>query len=128
MVKVAERAQGVFGAAWCEVIRLAQVARDGGADDRLEGLRALWRDPATPTRAAQADAVVKLVSSGVLPKESAVTWEQLGYDPVTVSRLRADAVRGSESSRLRGLTRLVDDGAGDVVDTSSGRVDPVTGL
>lgn len=93
LVKVAERAQLVYGSGWCEIMRLAQQTRDGTPDERLDQLRAKWRDPSTPTKAASAQAVMSLVSVGALPPASEVTWEMLGLDPVTISRLKADVAR-----------------------------------
>jgi hypothetical protein len=49
-------------------------------------METLWRDPATPTRAQQADAAVKLVQAGILPAEAA--WEDLGYSAARRERLR----------------------------------------
>lgn len=106
LVKKCERAQVIYGNAWCEVMKLAQLTRDGIQDDTLEGLAATWRDASTPTKAANAQSVMSLVSAGVLPKESEVTWEQLGYDPVTVSRLKADAARDTARGRMTALTKL----------------------
>lgn len=100
LVKVAERTQMVYGASWCEVMRLAQHARDGAADERLTRLQAKWRDPSTPTKAADAQSVMTLVQAGVYPAQSEVTWEQLGLDPVTISRLKADALRNQGSDML----------------------------
>lgn len=103
LVKVAERAQAVYGAGWCQVMRLAQHARDGIPDERLARLQAKWRDPSTPTKAAAAQSVMTLVGAGVLPPQSEVTWEQLGFDPVTISRLKADALRDQGSQLLAQL-------------------------
>ncbi|WP_312715485.1 phage portal protein [Corynebacterium flavescens] len=103
LVKVAERAQLVYGSSWCEVMRLAQHARDGTPDGRLSRLQAKWRDPSTPTKAAAAQSVMSLATAGVLPPQSEVTWEQLGFDPVTISRLKADALRNQGAGMLNQL-------------------------
>ncbi|WP_431889455.1 phage portal protein [Nocardiopsis alba] len=103
LVKRAERRQRVFGAAWCEVMRLALLVRDGVIPEEANGLVARWRDAATPTRAAQSDSVMKLVSAGVLPPNSEVTYELLGYDRTTINRLAAEARRARTTSMLDSL-------------------------
>ncbi|WP_226361031.1 phage portal protein, partial [Pseudonocardia sp. ICBG1142] len=73
-VKRAERKQSGFGSAWSQVsdIALRLVA---GAQLPVS---TTWSDASTPTVAAKADAVVKLVQSRILPVEGA--WLELGYD------------------------------------------------
>lgn len=86
LIKRAERKQRAFGGAWERVMRLAMLVQglDPAAGATME---TVWRDAATPTVAARADAVTKLVASGILPVEAA--WEQLGYSPQYRARLRA---------------------------------------
>lgn len=84
LITVVERAQKVYGAAWCEVMRLAQEVRDGQRDPAVLHLEAQWADAATPTKATNAQSVMSLVAAGVLPPMSEVTWELLGYDPATI--------------------------------------------
>lgn len=103
LVKVAERAQSVYGAKWSEALRIAQHMRDGRADDSLDRLQAKWRDAATPTKAADAQSTMALVQAGVLPAQSEVTWEQLGYDPVTISRLKAANAQQTMVDRIATL-------------------------
>ncbi|MFE3461361.1 phage portal protein [Nocardiopsis aegyptia] len=86
LVKRAERRQRAFGGGWETTMRLAMLAagRDPGEAVRLE---TVWRDPATPTYAARADAVTKQHSAGILPLEAA--WEDMGYSVERRRRLRA---------------------------------------
>lgn len=82
LVKRAERRQTSFGLGWLSTGYLAAKALDPGID-RAEffgdvGLR--WRDASTPTRAATADAVTKLVGAGILPADSRTVLEMLGLD------------------------------------------------
>jgi len=86
LVKRAERRQRAFGEAWERVMRLALLVRDGDLDPRTRGLETVWRDPATPTYAQKADAVVKLHAAGLLPTEQA--WEDLGYSAAQRARMR----------------------------------------
>lgn len=100
LITVAERAQSVYGYGWSTVMRIAQYIRDGIPDDNLRHLEVQWKDPATPTKAANAQSVMALVSAGVLPAHSEVTWELLGYDPATISRLKADTAADDAKNRL----------------------------
>jgi len=87
LVKRAERRQRAFGGPWEQVQRLTLMVRDGDLDPRTRTLETVWRDPATPTFAQKADAVVKLHAAGLLPTEQA--WEDLGYSAVQRARMRA---------------------------------------
>jgi SPP1 Gp6-like portal protein len=83
LVKKSERKQRVFGGVWEQVMRIAMLIMDGGLPVEAHRLETLWRDPATPTFAAMADALTKLVAvqtaSGVqlVPNEQARI--ELGY-------------------------------------------------
>lgn len=65
----------------------------------FQKLRAKWRDPATPSRSSAAAAVAALVKQGILPPVSEVTYEQLGYDETTISRLLTEARRTRIAAR-----------------------------
>ncbi|NGO67159.1 phage portal protein [Streptomyces boncukensis] len=86
LIKRAERKQRAFGGAWERVMRLAMLV-EGMDPARGTAMETDWRDAATPTVAARADAVTKLVAAGILPVEAA--WEQLGYSPQYRARLRS---------------------------------------
>ena len=94
LVKSAERKQRAFGGSWEEVMRIVRRFTDGMADTDLDQLETIWRDPATPTLAQQADATMKLVQAGILPIEAA--WEDLGYSQTRIARLRE--IRESEQA------------------------------
>jgi hypothetical protein len=85
LVKNAERKQRAFGGPWEQVMRLVLRFMDGAWDPELSGLETLWRDPATPTKSQQADAVVKLFAANVIPREAA--WEELGFSAARRQRL-----------------------------------------
>ena len=121
----AESAHEPFGAAWVDAMRMAVEIRTGSAEG-LELLTTKWRDPATPTKAAAADAVMKLVTAGVLPPDSAVTLEQLGFDQTTIDRIVADRRRATVGARLDALaaqapTREVVDVAATTEDVRAGQ-------
>lgn len=61
------------------------------AELRSLGMR--WHDPSTPSRAARTDAVMKQVAAGILPADSPVTLEELGFDDITIERVTTDRRR-----------------------------------
>lgn len=97
LVKHAERRQGQFGQAWMQVGRLA--ARILGEDrpdfNRVVSCR--WRDAATPTRAAAADATVKLVGAGIMPAAADVTLEMAGLGADEIQRVQAERATAAPS-------------------------------
>jgi hypothetical protein len=102
----AESAHEPFGAAWVDAMRMA-VEISEGSSEGLELLSTKWRNPATPTLAAQADATQKLVAAGVLPPDSDVTLEMLGFDQVTIDRIVAHRRRASAGNRMDSLIAAV---------------------
>lgn len=93
LIKRAERRSRSFGDAWEEAMRVGMLLVDGELSPDAERLETVWRDPATPTFSAKADAVVKLFSArgadgkALLPREAA--WEELGYSATKRKRLLA---------------------------------------
>lgn len=69
-------------------MRLVKRILDGDWDPQLARMESLWRNPATPTRAEEADANVKLTQGDrpVLPREA--VWEDMGYSPERIVVLR----------------------------------------
>lgn len=118
----AESAHEPFGAAWIDAMRMAVEIATGSADG-LELLSTKWRNPATPTLAAQADATTKLVAAGVLPPDSAVTLELMGFDQTTIDRITADRRRSAVSSLVAGIGQRLDAAQADpaVVATAAAR-------
>lgn len=89
LVKKCERKAKAWSGSWEQVMRLVRRIQTGEWDESLRQMEAVWRDPATPTRAQQADAVVKLHAAGILPTEAA--WEDLGYSPERRKKLKEQA-------------------------------------
>ena len=79
-----------FSSAWTRTLATAVQWRDNLAEPpaELKKLTPVWRDPSTPSRAQAADAVIKEISAGVLPADSDVALERLGYDPATITRIK----------------------------------------
>lgn len=71
----AEQCQAWFGPAWERIIGRAQ--KLAGTDGSVQAVACQWRNPSTPSRAAAADAAVKLVQAGILPADSDVTYDML---------------------------------------------------
>lgn len=114
----AESAHEPFGAAWVDAMRMAVEIVEGSSEG-LELLTTKWRDPATPTKSAAADAVMKLVTAGVLPADSAVTLEQLGFDQTTIDRIVADRRRASAGARMDAIRSAVKAPVQEVVDVNA---------
>jgi hypothetical protein len=103
LVKRAERRQASFGKSWLDVGRLALLMRDGSVPDDYASVAAKWRDAATPTNAAAADAAVKLVGANILLPESSVTLDRVGLTPEEQTQLAADRRRAAGSGILASL-------------------------
>lgn len=84
----AEARQGTFGPAWEQVARLI-LAVEGNQMPSSYDVSVLWNDPATRSIAQEADAVVKLYQSGLLPQSYALS--RLGYSEEEITRIRAAA-------------------------------------
>lgn len=93
LVKRAERRARSFGESWESVMRIGLLIVDGKLPDEAHRMETIWRDPATPTFSAKADAVVKLLmakdASGqsILPLDAA--REELGMSIEKRRRLMA---------------------------------------
>ena len=126
LVKRAERRSRRYGAAWQQAMRLALWIRDGEPPDKTRRIETVWRNPATPTVAAQADATVKLVQAGIIPGDSDVALEMAGLTENQRQRVRADRRRSSAGSGL--MDRLAQLGGETPAVPVSGVPDGVDGL
>lgn len=90
LVKRAERRQGQFGAAWALAGWLAarMLGHDVTEPEFHSRVRPRWRDAATPTRAATADAVTKLTTAGVLPPDSDEVLRMIDFDEATIASIQ----------------------------------------
>lgn len=105
LVKRAERRQRTFGGSWERAMRIA-LAVMGRDPSEANGLETVWRDAATPTKAAQADAAVKMVQAGVIDAEQA--QEDAGYTQTqrdAMARRRDSALNRTDSivAGIRGI-------------------------
>jgi len=105
LVKRAERRQATFGRAWTEVARLSVMVREGRRFDDLPAevrrVRPVWRDAATPTKAATADEVVKLLSAGVLTPDGDATYRRLGMSDQEVAMVKLDKSKDVSRALIR---------------------------
>ncbi|MFE6815244.1 phage portal protein [Streptomyces sp. NPDC057677] len=109
LVKKAERRIRRFGATHRDAMRLALWVRDGEPPDRARRLETVWRNPATPTIAAQTDAAVKLAQAGIIPADSDVLLEMAGLTEDQRQRVAADRRRAQGAALLARVTQLVDE-------------------
>lgn len=82
----AEARQATFGRAWEQVARLMAAIDTGTDPDQIE-IGVVWSDPATRSIAQEADAIVKLHASGILPTSFALA--RLGYTSDEIDEIRA---------------------------------------
>lgn len=99
----AEARQQTFGRAWEQVAKLMVAVRDGRDPSQVDA-RVQWADAATRSVAQEADAVVKLFQSGLLP--ASVALARLGYSDDEIAAIRtarrAEALDGAGVTLLRG--------------------------
>lgn len=93
LVKRAERRQTSFGAGWMETARLIKMLKREFDPDAFRQISPKWRDAATPTRAATADETTKYIGAGVLPPDSQVTMDRIGFTDVEQRQLEIDRRR-----------------------------------
>lgn len=103
LVKRAERRQRQFGRTWAEVARLALLVRDGVLPADATNIRPIWRDASTPTRAAAADEVVKLISAGVLNPNSDIVYNRIGLSDSDKQQIKAENASNANATLINSL-------------------------
>jgi hypothetical protein len=103
LVKRAERRQRQFGRTWTEVARLALLVRDGVIPPEADDIRPVWRDASTPTRAAAADEVIKLIQAGVLTADSQITYNRIGLSDSDKEVIKSERVTSIGTNLVRDL-------------------------
>lgn len=118
-IKRAERMQSHRSGPWEQVVRLAMRIITGRWEPKAKLLETIWRDAATPTRAQEADASVKLVQAKVIPRKQA--WEDLHYSEEAKIRMEG----WFDEEQRSALAALAEIGAGGVkpTDDESGTED-----
>ena len=105
LVKRAERRQRQFGRTWSEVAKLALLVRDGEIPAEIGSVRPVWRDAATPTRAAAADEAVKLIQAGVLTPDSDITYNRIGLSESDKTVLKSEKAASQASALVANLAQ-----------------------
>ncbi|WP_031189819.1 MULTISPECIES: phage portal protein [Streptomyces] len=105
-IKKAERRIRRFSATHRDAMRLALWVRDGEPPPKERRIECVWRNPATPTVAAQVDAATKLVQSGMLPTDSDVALEMAGFTEDQRRRVAAERRRARGAQVLDRLAQL----------------------
>ncbi|MGW3491757.1 phage portal protein [Streptomyces sp. NPDC001054] len=103
LVKKAERRIRRFGATHRDAMRLALWVRDGEPPDKSRRIDTVWRNPATPTIAAQTDAAVKMVQAGILPADGDVVLEMAGLTEDQRQRVQAERRRSGAAGTGQSL-------------------------
>ena len=90
LVVAAQKATRTFGAGWRRVAQLALMVRDDLSEpsEASRRLQPTWLDPALPSLSQASAAVQQQVTAGILPADSDVTLERLGYDQPTIQRIQ----------------------------------------
>lgn len=104
LLVVCRNASLTFGNAWENVMKLALALHHGYSVDELpdeiRALKARFADPATPSMNSVSDAVMKLISVGVLAPESEVVLEKLGFSESDILRVKTERARAQAPSKL----------------------------
>lgn len=107
LVKRTQRRQSGFGRGWLEVARLALLVRDGVVPDGFARDVAVdWQAAETPTKAATADELAKLIGAGVLAPDSAVVRKRLSLTRSETRLLEAEQRRTAGANVLRSIEAL----------------------
>ncbi|ROT86946.1 phage portal protein [Bifidobacterium mongoliense] len=128
LVKNVELKNMTDGDCWADVMALAYRF---GKGEWLDGnrIRTDWDDPNTPTFSQKADAIQKLVASGILSREGA--WDELGWSQARkdLERQRFDEIDSAqwESLLKPEATNADDGGAGDAQGGSAAGQTPAVG-
>src|SRR5699024_8938394 len=94
-----------WGAGHVRVVQDAFLLLSGESElpEGLRGLSAVYRDPRQTSRAAAADATVKLVGAFPWMAESDAVLDSLGLPPTLVAELRADKARARSAANIQAL-------------------------
>lgn len=94
LVKRAERRQAASDPSYIEMGQLAaMISNKMRKPPPREDFQTLWRDAATPTKAADADRAVKLTGAGILPAASRITYEMAGLSPKQIKQIERDMLK-----------------------------------
>lgn len=103
LIKTCERKAKIFGAAWEQAMRVATRVMGEEVPPAMLRMETIWRDPATPTYAAKADAATKMYAGGlgVIPKEQARI--DMGYSVEQRLRMKEWDAEENPAGQLAGM-------------------------
>lgn len=106
LIQNVQNMNALDGDSWAWVGALYERFRTGEWLQANE-LRVLWEDPATPTLAERADAMMKLFSQGIISREG--VWDELGWDEPRKDRERAYFAAEAQDPVIDRIMRGVSD-------------------
>lgn len=112
LVKRSERRQSMISQVLTNdlaFVILAILEGEAPEAERIGALTAKWRAAHTPTMASAADSAMKLVSAGILDRESPVVLEMIGLDEQDQKRVAADHARGRARDLLKAVRQQATD-------------------
>lgn len=124
LVKNVELKNAVDGDSWSQVMAVAHKLATGD-DINANLVRCDWEDPNTPTYAQRADAITKLMASGILSREGA--WDELGWSEARKDKEReyfAKQISESYGQYMKDVDYGADDGGTDAAHGSDGAEPP----
>lgn len=103
LVTAARDAIRTFGVDWRRVAMLAIQIRDDldTPGEELLSIRPTWMDPAMPSATQAAAAVTQQVTAGILPADSDIALERLGYTRPEIDRIREHRATATPSDVAR---------------------------
>lgn len=114
LIKTAEGTVDGWSPAWRRRVVGALQMLHGWSDDQIpaevRSLRPKWRNPATPSRAAAADAASKTIDKFPWLAETPLGLELYGFDKDFIDRAMAEQRRLGGSAALRAITEAAREG------------------
>ena len=121
LFKAVEDANRGFGIGYKRLLQMSAALKNdldiNNLPDELKKLTINWRNPATPSVAAAADATMKLVAAGILPADSEVTMRRAGLTEAEIQSLishrekygaidKLASLVGNQASSYQSINRL----------------------
>ena len=107
LLKRTDRRKRAFGGlGWGPAMRLALAIRANVPLDQIPPVAPVWADSSIPTVGASADAVLKLVTAGVLPDRDDVTWRMAGLSEADRAHLAAWAAQAEQAEASQAAAAL----------------------
>lgn len=82
------------------IITALELHNDLEIPEDVRSMTTLWTDPSTPSLSSQADAMSKIVSTGILESPYDVVLEKLGFTASDIVRIKSDRTKAQAPSKL----------------------------